>query len=51
MSRILILGAYGFIGSALYRDLSLAGHEIVAFGRNKKIAELCFSSASFSKWS
>ena len=31
--RILVLGAYGFIGSAIARSLS-AGHEVIGVGRN-----------------
>lgn len=31
---ILIVGAYGFIGSALAHQLSAAGHDVTGFGRN-----------------
>jgi uncharacterized protein YbjT (DUF2867 family) len=31
---ILILGAYGFIGSAIAKELSAAGHQVTGFGRN-----------------
>lgn len=32
--RVLVLGAYGFIGLATARHLHLAGHEVVGFGRD-----------------
>lgn len=31
---VLILGAYGFIGSAIANDLSTTGHRVTGFGRN-----------------
>jgi uncharacterized protein YbjT (DUF2867 family) len=31
--KVLVLGAYGFIGSAITRDLVAAGHEVTGFGR------------------
>ncbi|WP_321326612.1 SDR family oxidoreductase [uncultured Parasphingorhabdus sp.] len=31
---ILVLGAYGFIGSAIAKELSSAGHRVTGFGRN-----------------
>ena len=32
--RVLLIGAYGFIGSAIARRLVAKGHEVRAFGRD-----------------
>ncbi|SFD01137.1 Nucleoside-diphosphate-sugar epimerase [Bosea sp. CRIB-10] len=38
--RILLLGAYGFIGLAIARRLQQAGHDIVGFGRDLDLGKL-----------
>lgn len=40
--RVLLIGAYGFIGSALARALTGAGHEVVCFGRSRRTGERLF---------
>lgn len=37
--RVLILGAYGFIGSAIARDLSARGHEVTGLGRDENYGQ------------
>lgn len=36
--KILVIGAYGLIGSAIAKHLDLIGHGITCFGRNKQVA-------------
>lgn len=38
MAKILLLGAYGLIGTGVAQALAAAGHEIVAFGRSARAA-------------
>lgn len=35
--RVLLIGAYGFIGSAIARQLFRSGHEVVALGRSARL--------------
>jgi uncharacterized protein YbjT (DUF2867 family) len=37
--RILVLGGYGLIGSAVVRRLLVAGHEVTALGRSARLPE------------
>lgn len=37
-SRVLVLGAYGLIGSNIARSLADRGHDVLAFGRDKAVA-------------
>lgn len=36
--RILLIGAYGFIGSGVARALLAAGHDVIGFGRSERTA-------------
>lgn len=38
MARILVLGAYGAVGSFVARDLERAGHEVIGLGRDRDAA-------------
>ena len=51
--RVLILGAYGFIGSAIARDLSARGHDVTGVGRDEAfgrriLPHLCWVTADLS---
>ena len=35
MSRVLVTGAYGFLGRYVVRELLAYGYEVVAFGRKR----------------
>lgn len=45
--KILVLGAYGFIGSAVLTRLAAAGHEVVGLGRDVAAAERRFPGIHF----
>lgn len=38
MARLLVLGAYGVVGSFIARDLERAGHEVIGLGRDREAA-------------
>ena len=44
---ILVLGGYGFIGSAVLRHLRGAGHEVICFGRDPAVAGRVLPNVSF----
>ena len=49
--RIGITGGTGFIGSALCRKLTLDGHQLVLFGRNRDRSLKVVPEAHFVRWS
>ncbi len=47
--NILLLGAYGFIGSALARSLSSRGHHVIGFGRDTGYGQRLLPSLAWIK--
>ena len=45
--RILLVGAYGFIGSGIARALIAAGHEVIGLGRSERTARRLFPDLSW----
>ncbi|ATP17892.1 hypothetical protein BV87_05520 [Sphingobium yanoikuyae] len=45
--RVLLVGAYGFIGSGIARALIAAGHEVIGLGRSERTARRLFPALSW----